>query len=728
MISPTERSDTMRAAGYFALASTALVCLLWLPFGFGMVGNIEEWDILSLLTRHGVFFFAGENSPLASHRLRPLTAAPNAVAYLLSPDSFFAMHLLQMGSLIIKGVAAALMGYWLLRSRLYAVLLGLLVIVLPADTMQLSFRSFHINCAVALGMAGVAGLLYAYERRELTGRGGIILALLSAVCLGIAIQIYEVALVFVPFPFLLLWARNGLRGTLRIAFAQLPVTALWSVAVAVCLGYIYTVLAHGSTYQSSVVGGQSTSVQMVKERLWVLAFTGMGRALVGGWIDAAMILMHEFRTYVYVLATGVVIAAILVVALRSGKSALPAQEAAVGQRWVSARVVAIGLVMTAIGYLPFLSSPAHMAISQRTFLFATLGAALATTGVLALLFGGCRPRAVVAAGTLLVTVGLSAQMFQFQHYQNLSDTERQVLANVVKTVPAIGPETNVVILDGSERIGSVWMLRDNMFHALTYLYGAPVNLVHTCTVPGDYWQRLDPYGRPGNCARSANGWVFTDGPAVGAPGQPVRQPQVKIEVADASAVVVKVDSGGNVDALPDQLARLKNGDDVLSRRYAKVLADRSWPLAIDQFRHQDTSDSFRWDFGRWWSLEAAVHGRGWQDSQWANDGKFKKVSIAWANMPDASLVFNLQPRDTEYLVKGRIQAVAGNTDRKAVTISINGGPKHPLEWITDNEFYTYVPAGELVKGRNEAVFHVPVDMNFYGVGIAMDWVRFTPRN
>jgi len=142
MISPTDRRDTMRAAGYFALASTILVCLLWLPFGFGMVGNIEEWDILSLLTRHGVFFFAGENSPLASHRLRPLTAAPNAVAYLLSPDSFVGMHLLQMASLIVKGTAAGLMGYWLLRSRLYAVMLALLVIVLPADTMQLSFRSF----------------------------------------------------------------------------------------------------------------------------------------------------------------------------------------------------------------------------------------------------------------------------------------------------------------------------------------------------------------------------------------------------------------------------------------------------------------------------------------------------------------------------------------------------------------------------------------------------------
>lgn len=728
MISPTDRRDTMRAAGYFALASTILVCLLWLPFGFGMVGNIEEWDILSLLTRHGVFFFAGENSPLASHRLRPLTAAPNAVAYLLSPDSFVGMHLLQMASLIVKGTAAGLMGYWLLRSRLYAVMLALLVIVLPADTMQLSFRSFHINCAVALGMAGVAGLLYAYERREALGRGGLVLSLLSAVGLGVAIQIYEVALIFVPFPFLMLWARHGVRGTLRIAFKQLPVTLCWGLAVAVCLGYIYTVLAHGSTYQSSVVGGQSTSMQMVQERLWVLTFTGMGRALVGGWVDAVMILIEEFRNYIYVVVTGAIIAALLAYAARRGPPATTTPEPAVAMRGLSARVVLIGLVMAAFGYLPFLSSPAHMAISQRTFLFATFGAGLATVGLLALLFGNRRARVSLAAGTVLVTLGLAAQMFQFQHYQKLSDTERQVLANVVTTVPAIGPETNVVILDGSERISSVWMLRDNMFHALTYLYGAPVNLVYTCTVPGDYWQRLDAFGRPGSCARSTDGWLFTDGPTVAAPGQGTRQPQVSINVADPNAVVVQVDKDGNVVPVPAQLARLKRGEDTLSRRYANVVADRPWPLAFHQFRSQEGSDSFRWDFGRWWSLEAAVHGRGWQDSQWTNDGRFKKVSTAWANMPEASLVFNMQPRKAPYVVKGRVQAIAGNTDRNSLTISINGSQEHPLVWITDNEFYTYIPAGELVNGRNEAVFHVPVDMNFYGVGVAMDWVRFSPRH
>jgi len=692
-----------------------------------MVGHIEEWDIYSLFVRNGVFFFAGENSPLPSHRLRPLTAAPNAVAYLLSPDSFFAMHLLQMGALVVKGLAASLMGYWLLRSRLYAALLGLLVIVLPADTMQLSFRSFHINWAVALGMAGVAGLIYAYERRETAGRGGLVLAILSAASLGVAIQIYEVALVFVPFPFLLLGARPGLRGPLRICFAQLPVTLCWALAVAACLGYIYTVLKHGSTYQSDVVGGQSTNLQMIKERLWTLAFTGMGRSLVGGWIDAVMIFVEEFRNYVYVVVTGVVIALVLGLPRRVVETASSVTADESGRRWLCARAVAIGLIMTAFGYLPFLSSPAHMAISQRTFLFAAFGAALTTVALLALVFGQRRAWWSVGAGTALVTLGLGAQMFQFQHYQDISDTERSVLANVVTTVPSIGPGTNLIVLDESQRINGVWMLRDNMLHALTYLYGAPVNLVQPCTLPGYHWQRLDMFSRPGRCVRVPGGWAFSDGPTVSAPGYDTREPQVKLEVADEDAIVVKVDKYGNVAPVPTQLARLKRGEDVLSRRYANVLADRNWPLAIHQFRTQATSDTYRWDFGRWWSLEAPVHGRGWQDGQWSNDGKFKKVSSAWVNLPEASLIFDLVPRNRPYLVKGRIHAIAPGTDPKAVTLSVNGREPHALNWINDREFYLYVPAGELVKGQNEAVFHVPVDMKFYGVGIAMDWVRFTPR-
>lgn len=713
----------MRAAGLFAVTSTILVCLLWLPFGFGMVGHIEEWDILSLFTRHGVFFFAGEDSPLASHRLRPLTAAPNAVAYLLTPDSFIGMHLLQMGALIAKGVAGAFLGYWLLRSRLYAVLLGLLVIVFPADTMQLSFRSFHINWAVALGMAGVPGLVYAYERRENAGRGGIILALLSALSLGIAVQIYEVALIFVPFPFLLLWARHGLRSTVRISFAQLPVTLAWGAAVALCLGYIYAVLAHGSTYQSSVVGGQSATLQTVKERLLMLVYTGMGRSLFGGWNDSIGILIEEYRTYLYVTACALVIALLLSASSRSNKRVAQSSQPDSDLRRLSARVTLIGLTMTALGYLPFLSSPSHMAISQRTFLFATAGAALATVGVLSLLLAGRSSRWSVGVGTALVALGLTSQMFQFNHYQQISDTERQVLAEVATTLPSIAPTTNVVILDGSQRINSSWMLRDNMFNALTYVYGSQVNLVQTCTSPSEAWQRMDRFGRPGRCVQIPGGWAFTDGPLVSAPGFVAREPQLRLQINDSDAAVVRIHPTEHATPGAGHLT----GDDVLSRRYRGVIADRPWPPGFNQFHSQTSADSFRWDFARWWNLDAPVHGRGWRDDEWQSNGRFKKRSSAWINLPEASLVFELTPRNTPYLFKGRIIAIAPGTDRNAIRLSINDIEKLPVTWVNDNEFHAVIPPGKLVQGQNEAVLHVPVDMKYYGIGISVDWILIAPE-
>lgn len=140
MSNPLIRNDASQRTMLFIACSTAIVMLLWLPFGFNMMGHIEEWDLLNLFTRHGVFYVVGEGGPLPSHRMRPLMLLPNAIAYQLSPNSFFAMHLLQMLALVLKGVCGGILGWWLLRSRLYAVLLALLVVIYPADTMQLSFR------------------------------------------------------------------------------------------------------------------------------------------------------------------------------------------------------------------------------------------------------------------------------------------------------------------------------------------------------------------------------------------------------------------------------------------------------------------------------------------------------------------------------------------------------------------------------------------------------------
>lgn len=723
MITPTHRSDTLWTAGLFALTSMIVVSLLWLPFGFGMVGHIEEWDILSLFTRHGVFFFAGEDSPLASHRLRPLTAAPNAIAYLLTPDSYVGMHLLQMGALILKGVAGAYVGYWLLRSRTYSVLLGLLVIVFPADTMQLSFRSYHINWSVGLGLAGVAGLLYAYDQREAGLRRAMVLALISAISLGIAVQIYEVALIFVPFPYLLLWVRSGLRGTIRTSLKHLPVTLAWATSVAVCLAYIYWVLSHGSTYQSSVVGGQSATGQMIKERLVAFVLTGMGRSLIGGWWDAIMILIVEYRNYMYAVVCALTIGLLLAAASSKDRRALQSEPSSPVGTALSLRTLTAGLVMTGLGYLPFLSSPAHLAISQRTFLFSTFGAALVTVSVLALFSAGRSRRLTVAAGTALIALGLTTQMNQFHHYQLISDNERKVLSSIVTALPNITPTTNVVILDDSETINSSWMLRDNMDRALTYLYGTPVNRVQTCTSPVYAWQYMDKFSRPGKCVKTPTGWNFTDGPAVSAPGVDASKPEDRLQLADSSTAVVRVGHGERT--LSD--ARLLAGNDTISRRYRGVIAESSWPFAFNQFQNQSGSDTFRWDFGRWWNLDVPAPGRGWRDGEWQRNGLFKRRSSAWTNLPEASLVFDLKPRNTPYLIEGRIVDRAPGTDPNAVRVSVNDADQFPVTWTSDRNFHVVVPAGKFKQGRNEVVLNVPPDMQYYGLGMSIDWINIAAR-
>jgi hypothetical protein len=87
----------------------------------------------------------------------------------------------------------------------------------------------------------------------------------------------------------------------------------------------------------------------------------------------------------------------------------------------------------------------------------------------------------------------------------------------------------------------------------------------------------------------------------------------------------------------------------------------------------------------------------------------------------------MKPRNTPYLVKGRSVAVAPGTDRNAIRVSINDTDEFPLTWTSDGDFHAVIPAGKLVDGRNELVLHVPVDMAYYGVGMALDWIQVAPK-
>src|SRR6516164_4608333 len=180
------------------------VAAIWIPFGFSLGGLIEEWDTLFLFAQHGVFYVADGASPLQAHKARPLTVLPQAIAYTLDANSFFYWHIIQAGSLVVKAACAGIIGIYLTGNRALAAFLALLTLLYPADTMQLSFRSIHINGAVALALVASVLIILA---TKIAARGPrIIVGAVASATLAAALLMYEAVVGLAVLPLLVIFA------------------------------------------------------------------------------------------------------------------------------------------------------------------------------------------------------------------------------------------------------------------------------------------------------------------------------------------------------------------------------------------------------------------------------------------------------------------------------------------------------------------------------------------
>jgi hypothetical protein len=176
------------------------VLAIWLPFGFAMTAVIEGWGVLGLFNIDHPFFLASIHSPMQVQALRPLTIFPQALAYYLDPDSFFYWHVLLIAALVAKGCASAHLMARVSRSVRWGALMGVLVLLYPADTMQLSFRSIHINWALALLLVGCSLFVEACRRRRKFS--AYLLGASSGLALFLACCMYEASLPLVVAPLL----------------------------------------------------------------------------------------------------------------------------------------------------------------------------------------------------------------------------------------------------------------------------------------------------------------------------------------------------------------------------------------------------------------------------------------------------------------------------------------------------------------------------------------------
>lgn len=696
----------MGVVALLILPSLLATLLIWIPFRLGLVGNIEEWGLLGVYTARHPVYWADANSLIPSIALRPLSVFPQSLAFRLHPDSFLAWHAFQFTAIAVKGSSVAYLFWRASNRRAWAALAGVLAILYPADTMQLSFRSLHINLAIAVSLLGislfVAGASSPARLRRIT------LAVIGGLLFFVACLTYEATLVFAILPVFVIVARDGWKGPVRVIQRRRVETGIWVATVlAYPAFYLLAPRPASGVYQSGLSNG-GTRGELIHNMASDLVQVAVPRSVIGGWLDAINIVATQFTTYWYIgLSTALLCGTIALIAHRSRTERRSATTRS------TFRPVLLGIVCAAAGSLPFVTSLSHVYITQRTYLIAGIGGAITWAAIVSLL----DRHAVLPwlAAVPLVLFGVGTQLFQFHVYQQMSDTERLLLTQAMEAIDVENPAaTPIVVRDVSNQIGQTWMFVGGDFWSpLTYLYNRPFGTIEVCRKNGQ-WARPDPTGRPGRCKIEGDAWVFrqTSSGAIGA-----RLPRKDVKV---------VTIGDDQINLPHEprRAELMSDPAVTGRRYRAIARDAighgNW-----MFKDARPRSSYQLDFGHF-GFDMPIRGSGWMEPQRVPSALGDRTT-AWKSTPVSTVDFALAPVATDYRVRGRFEAFASAQLRNQTRLSLNG-ETIAITWSRDGDhFEATVPKGLARSGINTIAFTTPAtDLNS-GFSASIDWFRVEPR-
>ena len=441
---------------FFPLIVVSLfVAGLWLPFGLKTTGLMEEWLSYNTYERSTP---TERDEPVnfltlsGQQRLRPLQDTTMAFAHLITPDSFVALNLVAIVSLILKGLALYLILSRLLPdSKAFALLAALLLIVFPADEGIFTFRAVHIHGAVALYLFGVYFLLRLWDRFEWWS-----LLLMWATVIA-SLFVYEVgyALVFVT-PLILIVKRNtpdfGKR-LIRLGIA-------WYLAPLITLVYAALTLGDGDTYQGWVIQHSGINEPSIITDLARSVGNAYYQHFVGGWLDALRTLTANAG---FDLLAGVLTVGALAAAMRLKQTLLSTNRRSF---WLFAS----GFVMIFLGFAPFLITPSRD-VQWRVFLFSSVGGALCFVSLCLWLSHRSRPVYYVLVGAFLFVATVNG-LNQQQYYVSLSQTEQQLLRGVIEQIPQPKPNVPVVVVDETGKYWSNWTLGASylLTASLQYIY------------------------------------------------------------------------------------------------------------------------------------------------------------------------------------------------------------------------------------------------------------------
>lgn len=701
------------------LALGFTVFALWLPFGFSLTALIEEWGVLGTFVEQGLFFIVTPTSSLGAHALRPLTIFPHALAYFLDTNSFLYWHVLLILALLVKGFSVSYIIQKLTNSFSWAFLAGILILLYPADTMQINFRGLHINWSLSLVLfASCIFLVSTYTQNRVIY---ILSSIVAAFFMFSAICFYDLAIFLFCLPFLILYAQSGFQQTLKGLYSKKLLVLCWFGSISLYFLYAYYASHKISTYQASMVGGQSV-IKLFALYYPKLFTIGALRGLLGGWFDAFRILFSEYAFWGYLYLT-LITMGLSGLFLLSKPNMLNTNDT----KRPNFRLPLIGILLLLAGYLPFALITSHSLISQRTFLFASPGAVIVWVSFLMLIANRAKKMAYICA-FILIFSGLAAQLFQFHHYVNIATTQRTLLRNIVSNYNGDSEKT-LIIVDKSNQLNHTWMfINENLRKALAYVYNHSIKPIQICHAPGDGWQLPDTLARGGKCIEHENSWSFSYPKVVHWNGQSSPHPApLVLKKEDVFAITINPDGSINQDPKLDAYRQnLRQSYNSLSNRFYSILLDKNWPSHFSNFWVKQSADSYQWKFGKWWSLEIPTQGNGWREAEWDVKSFFHESS-AWKAQKKATLQFNLVPKGDIYKLKGRFKSILSIPIKESITIAVNDH-KIIFHWLNDEEFEASLPVADLLNGVNTLSFNSKTDPEIYGLSFRLASINLFPAD
>ena len=693
-----------------------LVLALWIPYGFSLIGLIEEWGLLGAFTTHGLFFVTDTTSPLAAHALRPLTILPQAIAYYLDPYSFKYWNVLLALSLCVKGSSLSYITSYITGSLKWGMIAGLLIIIYPADTMQLSFRALHINWALSSLLLGTAIFIAALQEKSTIT--SYLLSIVSAILLMASCAMYEASLLLTVLPLLIIFIKTDLKSAAIQVRQHIWKHLIWLMGAFSYIAYVIHTAPLVNSYQSGIAGSTSI-ITTLMHSLPNLFSIGLLRTVLGGWYDAASITALEFSTYWYAISVMLIIAILFFLLLSNLRKAKPAET--IISMAIPVRLLIAGILLALLGYAPFLLSTSHQAISQRTFLFATTGGVFVTLAVL-MGFGKASKNLTTLCATLLIFIGFSTQLYQFHHYVKISDIQRNIIKNIVESFDGQINDKTLVIVDKTNQLNNTWMfLNENLQATLNYIYGHPFNSIEVCRDNGNEWQHTDSVGRKGICEETTDEWIFHYPTPISGPGfESTKQPEdKKLAKSQVVAITVAPNEKSKTNSVRSELLRSEQSR--TGAIYRGFIEKPDYYNFLIGFTDQKTSEHYFWGFGNWWSMELPIAGSGWREAEWTVN-KFHHNASAWKTNKQAYLNFKFTPSSARYRLKGQFDAIVNPSIKTSMKIKING-IDIPLQWNDANQFEAELVKDQLRDGMNTIAFMSEVDENYYGFAGRLDWVE-----